>query len=239
MTALYLDAPPDAALDVAVSHALLEQATRGRQALRVWTPPPAVSFGRLDLLSPHRQAAIEAARARGLEPVRRLAGGRAAAIGPGTVCLGWGSPSAEMTGMQDRYEWLAAVVVAALERLGVPARIGELAGEWCPGSWSVISGGAKLGGLAQRVVRGGAWAEAVVVVSGADALARGLNPVQRALGVSWAPATLSDLPGVAPGQVRGALLAELAAREEVAVAPLPPAVLRRASELRAEHVLYQ
>jgi lipoate-protein ligase A len=241
---LYLDAPPDAALDVAISHALLEQATRGVEALRVWTPPPAVSFGRLDLLSPHREAAVAAARAAGLAPVRRLAGGRAAAIGPGTVCVGWAYPSPEMTGMQDRYEALAGVVVAALERTGAPARVGELPGEWCPGSWSVIAGGAgeagpaKAGGLAQRVIKGAAWAEAVIVVSGAHALAGALDRVQRALEVPWDPATLGDLPGVSPAQVREGLIAELKARRPlVRGRPLPPEVLNRAAELRAEHTL--
>lgn len=237
MTALHLDAPPDAALDVAISHALLEQATRGTEALRVWTPPPAVSFGRLDLLSPGHEAAIAAAWAAGLTPVRRLAGGRAAAIGAGTVCVGWAQPSPEIAGMQERYETLAGVVVGALARAGVPARVGELSGEWCPGSWSVIVGDAKAGGLAQRVVRGGAWAEAVIVVAGAGALAGALDQVHQALGLPWDPATLSDLPGISADQVRDALIAELEGRRPLIRSALPPGVLGRAAELRADHVL--
>ncbi len=237
MTALYLGAPPDAALDVAISHTLLEQATLGAESLRIWSPPPAVSFGRLDLLSPHRAAAIAQARAAGLDPVRRLAGGRAAAIGPGTVCVGWADPSPDLAGMQDRYETLAGVVVSALERVGVPARVGELPGEWCPGSWSVIAGAGKAGGLAQRVIRGGAWAEAVMIVTGAAALADALDRVQRALEVEWDPSTLHDLPGVAPEQVCDALVAELESRRPVVRSPVPPELARRASELRAEHEL--
>ena len=237
MTALYLDAPSDAALDVAISHSLLEQATRGVEAMRVWTPPPAVSFGRLDLLSSHAPAAIAAARAEGLAPVRRLAGGRAAAIGAGTVCLGWAQPSPEIAGMQDRYGVIASVVVTALERLGVSARVGELPGEWCPGTWSVVAGGAKAGGLAQRVIRGGAWAEAVIVVSGARGLARALDRVQRALGVEWDPGTLTDLPGISPADLRDVLVAELEARRAAIPASLSATVLGRAAELRADHAL--
>jgi octanoyl-[GcvH]:protein N-octanoyltransferase len=237
MTALHLYAPADAALDVAISHALLEQAAQGMPALRVWTPPPAISFGRLDLLSDRVAAAVAAARSAGYEPVRRLAGGRVAAIGAGTVCVGWAYPSPEMTGMQERYGTAAAVVVGALERAGMPARVGELPGEWCPGSWSVIAGGAKAGGLAQRVVRGGAWAEAVIVVAGAAALAAALAGVQAALGVDWDPGTLRDLAGVTPGAVGEALIAELASRHRLAEEPLPPAVAARAAELRAEHAL--
>lgn len=234
---MYLDAPPDAALDVAVSHVLLEDATRGVEAARVWTPPPALSFGRLDLLSPHIPAAIAAARAQGLEPVRRLAGGRAAAIGAGTVCLGFASPSPEMSGMQERYESVAAVVIGALARLGVPARVGELTGEWCPGTWSVIAGEAKAGGLAQRVIRGAAWAEAVIVVAGEDALSRALDLVQRALAVEWNPATLGGLPGITAEQVRDAVVTELEARRPLVRCALPPAVLARAAKLRSDHAL--
>jgi lipoate-protein ligase A len=238
VTALYLDAPPDAALDVAISHALLEGATAGVEALRVWTPPPAVSLGRLDLLSTLSPAAIAAARAQGLVPVRRLAGGRATTIGPGTVCLGWAHPSPDMSGIQDRYEEMAAVMVEALERLGVPVRVGQLAGEWCPGAWSVIAGAGKIGGLAQRVVRGGAWAEAVIVVDDAGALAASLDRVQRALGVEWNPDTLTGLPGTSPDAVRDALVAGLGARRELRlVRPLPEPLLRRAAELRDEHAL--
>jgi len=233
-----VDDVEDAALDVAVSHALLrEAADRGAEALRVWTPPAAVSFGRLDLLSAHSAAAVEAARRHGLAPVRRLAGGRAAAIGPGTVCLGWAHPSPEMTGMQERYEALADVIVEALDRLGIPARLGELAGEWCPGAWSVIAGSGKVAGLAQRVVRGGAWAEAVVVVSGAGALARALDPVQAALGLEWDRRTLAELTGVEPAQVRAALIETLQARRQLVCSPLSERLETLAAELRAEHVL--
>jgi octanoyl-[GcvH]:protein N-octanoyltransferase len=239
---LYTESPADAALDVAISHALLNDAARaGIEALRVWVPPAAVSFGRLDLLRPDIDAAIVAARAQGLEPVRRLAGGRAAAIGAGTVCVGWASPSPEMARMQERYETLAGVVVAALERLGVPSRIGELDGEWCPGSWSVLVGSGKVGGLAQRVIKGGAWAEAVIVVSGTHTLGPALDRVQRALGVSWRPETLAQVsdasPAVTPERMREALIDVLPTRRPVRSAELTGAVWARARELREQHAL--
>lgn len=240
---LYTGSPPDAALDVAVSHALLrEAAEQGVEAVRVWTPPPAVSFGRLDLLLPGHERAIAAARRHGLHPVRRLAGGRAAAIGAGTACLGWASPSPELAGMQDRYRTMAELILQALERLGLRGRVGELEGEWCPGAWSVLVGERKVGGLAQRVIKGGAWAEAVIVVDGAAALARGLDRVQQALGVSWDPATLGQLSRpsgpVTAEQTRAALIDAVAARRPIRREPsLPPAILARATELRGHHDL--
>jgi lipoate-protein ligase A len=81
--------------------------------------------------------------------------------------------------MQARYQALAALIVAALGSLGLTARIGELPGEWCPGAWSVLVGGRKVAGLAQRVIRGGAWAEAVIVATDPRELAGALDAVQR------------------------------------------------------------
>ncbi len=216
------------------SHALLRG---GAEAVRVWSPPPALSFGRLDLLSPGAARAAAVARAEGLEPVRRLAGGRAAAIGPGTACLGWATTAAPMAGTQERYEVLAAVLLDALGRLGIEARTGELEGEWCAGTWSIIAGGGKVGGLAQRVIRGGAWAEAVVVVSGADGLRASLDRVQRALGLSWRPETLVGLEGVTVEQVRDAFAEAAGARWGPVPAPLPAELWTRARALRSEHIL--
>jgi lipoate-protein ligase A len=239
---LYTESPLDPALDVAVSHALLRRAvTAGEVALRLWRPPPALSFGRLDLLSPTSDRAIETARAAGLTPVRRLAGGRAAPIGPSTVCLGWASPGGEMSDMQLRYEVIAGVLIDALGELGVKARVGELSGEWCPGSWSVIVGEAKVSGLAQRVVRGGAWAEAVLVVGGSRTLGIALDEVQRALGVDWSPSTFAGLtdewPALTRERVTDALLAALASRWTVRLMRLEPSAWKVAEALRQHHAL--
>jgi lipoate-protein ligase A len=232
---LYAESPPDAALDVAISDALMRGAG-GAEALRLWTPPRVASFGRLDLLREGAAAAVEAARAAGFQPVRRLAGGRAAAAGPGTVCLGWASPD-DVTRTQRRYEILSSMIVEALQALDVEARVGELDGEWCPGSWSVLAGGVKLGGLAQRVVRGRAWAEALIVVDAAPALRPALDRVQEALGVQWDAGTLGGVAGLRAGEVAEALAAVLRSRCDARPADLPPAAWREAERLRGQHVL--
>jgi lipoate-protein ligase A len=189
------------------------------------------------LLSEGCPRAVAAARAGGSEPVRRLAGGRAAAIGPGTACVGWASPSPPLARTQERYEVLAAVVIDALRRLGIEGRVGELPGEWCPGAWSVIAGEVKVGGLAQRMIRGGAWAEAVVVVSCAEALRGVLDEVEQALGSEWRPETLTDLDGVTVDRVRDALVDAARERWDAVPAPMPRALWSRAEALRGEHVL--
>ena len=235
MTALYLESPPDAALDVALSHALLRA---GTEAVRLWTPPPALSFGRLDLLSPGAERAISGARKAGLTPVRRLAGGRAAAIGPWTVCVGAAYPGPQAPELtQRRYESFSAVLLAALRSLGVDARVGELDGEWCPGSWSVLAGSSKVAGLAQRVIRVGAWVEAVLVVDVPQAARKALDEVQRELGVPWNPATFAGLRGVSSGQLIAALRESVASHWELDEAELAPELWHLARSLRGEHVI--
>jgi octanoyl-[GcvH]:protein N-octanoyltransferase len=126
------------------SRALLRYAARtAEESLRLWSPPPALSSGRLDLLLPGAPAAIAAARAVGLAPVRRLAGGHAAAVGPGTLVVGWASPAPVLGPMDRRYAALAETIIEALRSLEVPARVGELDGEWCPGSWSILVGAGR------------------------------------------------------------------------------------------------
>jgi hypothetical protein len=101
----------------------------------------------------------------------------------------------------------------------------------------VLVGGLKVGGLAQRMVRGGAWAEVVVVVSGASALRSALDGVQRALEVEWRPDTLGGLEGVTVEQVRDALAGAAGARWDAVPAPVSRALWSRAAALRGEHVL--
>ena len=142
-----------------------------------------------------------------------------------------------MAGTRERYEVLAEVVIDALGRVGIDGRVGELEGEWCPGAWSVLVGEVKVGGLAQRMIRGGAWAEAVVVVSGVEALRGALEQVQHALGAAWRPETLAELPGVGVEDVRRTLSDVAAARWRATPAPVPSALWSRATALRGEHVL--
>ena len=70
-----------AALELAVSHALLTRVAAGEvpPTLRVYRPGPTVAFGKLDTLRPGYAAAAAAAREHGYEPVLRLPGGHAAA----------------------------------------------------------------------------------------------------------------------------------------------------------------
>ena len=184
-----------AADDQARSEALLARIARGEldSALRIWAPAPALALSRLDELRPGVERARDIAVAAGYEPVRRVSGGHAVVLGWGSFCVAIGEPAHTFEGTQERYERLTAALVAAFAELGIDAEQGELDGEWCPGAWSIRSGGAKLAGLAQRAIKGAAWAEAVVELSRADGARDLLREVYAALDLPLDPVTFGSV----------------------------------------------
>jgi octanoyl-[GcvH]:protein N-octanoyltransferase len=183
---------PDPAYDSAVSEALLHRVDTGAIAgsLRMFIPSRAVVFGRQDRARPGFAAAVAAARRAGYAPVLRLAGGRAAVFNEGTIAIAMAQPSAApRETIADRFVSVSRAIRSALSTLGVDARVGEVEGEYCPGTYSVNAAGArKLAGIGQRLRRNAAHVGGVVVVEGADEVNRVLAPVYEALGYSFDPA---------------------------------------------------
>lgn len=90
--------------------------------------------------------------------------------------------------MTDRYRLVSGVVRDALASLGVDARVGEVAGEYCPGAWSVNAGGRrKLMGVGQRLIPGAAHTGGVIVVDDAGEIRRVLRAVYAELDIKWNP----------------------------------------------------
>jgi lipoate-protein ligase A len=193
----------DPALDSAVSRALMRRVASGDipETLRISRPGPAVAFGRRDVVGEGYAAAVSAARAAGFEAVERLAGGRAAVFHEQTLHFGQAIRDADpRAGVTARFEQTAALIAGAFARLGVDARVGEIAGEYCPGEHSVNARGAtKLMGLGQRVIKDGAYMGGVVVVAGAERIRDVLVPVYDALGLEWLPETTGSLADERPG----------------------------------------
>jgi lipoate-protein ligase A len=157
---------------------------------------PALALSRLDELRPGAEAAVAAAARAGVETVRRVSGGRAVVLGRGSFCAGFAEPATTFEGTQQRYERLSGALIAALAEVGVEAERGELAGEWCPGSWSIRSGPVKLAGLAQRAIKGGAWVDAVVDLSPDPAARALLKQVYAALELPLVSATIGSVSEV-------------------------------------------
>ncbi|WP_411266192.1 biotin/lipoate A/B protein ligase family protein [Arthrobacter sp. AFG7.2] len=212
-----------AARDLEFGLELLARARNGEigPTLRLYQPAPTVAFGQRDTRLPGFEAAAEACRANGFEPLVRRAGGRAAAYHEGTLVVDHLEPDPDaIAGSKTRFGYFGELFANALRSVGVQAAVGEIPGEYCPGEFSVHgthpAGGhqVKLVGTAQRVVAGGWLFSSVIVVENSPPIRKVLVESYAALGLDWDPATagaVDDLvPGVDVAAVEDALLATYA-----------------------------
>jgi lipoate-protein ligase A len=223
---------------------LLERVAAGElpDTVRLARPGAMVAFGKQDTHEPGYAAAVRAAREGGFEAVQRLAGGRAAVFHEQTVAFAWARAAHDpLPGTHERFRECAALMAAALERIGVDARIGEVPGEYCPGEYSVNAGGRrKIAGIGQRVIKGGAHIGAVIVVAGAERVRDVLLPVYAALGLEWDPVTsgsVADEVGtVSMDRVMEAVRLKLEARYELLDTELDAQTLALAERLEPAHL---
>src|SRR5919107_3805707 len=129
----------------------------------------------------------------------RNSGGGAVAANEGSISFSLTLPVEDLRhGLYERYTEGADLIVAALGKLGVEAEAGEVEGEFCPGAYSVRTGGysgTKVAGLAQRVTRWAARMEALVLVTSTVEIRGVLELFYRALGLPFRPESVADLPG--------------------------------------------
>jgi octanoyl-[GcvH]:protein N-octanoyltransferase len=233
----------DPALDAGVSRALMFRVAARElpETLRIARPGTTVAFAKRDAVAPGYEAAVRAAREHGFEATLRLAGGRAAVFHDGTMEIGHAVPDDEpREGIHARFERTAERLAAALARLGIDARVGEVAGEYCPGRYSVNARGAvKLAGIGQRIVGGGSHTGVVLVVEGEERINEVLRPVYTELGLDWEPAVTgsarSEEPSATWDRISDALVTEYARDYDVVEAELDPETLALAKELADEH----
>ena len=234
-TLLAVAFPERPVLDMALSHALLQRvADRTRTATaRVYEPGRTVAFSKLDSHAPGFAAACDAARAHGYEPVIRLGGGHAAAYGPGCLIHEEIVPHrSTLEGLGERYAHESRLVEQALLAHGVTVTAGQLDGEYCAGSHSLHTGGVKVAGIAQRVIKGAALVSTVLLVDAGPSLRAVLVDVYRALEIDWRPETAGSLADVSRAPELPALADALGT-----AAPGEPAGadLELAERLVAEH----
>src|SRR4051794_14572419 len=235
--------PRRPALEVAVAHALVERVNAAAlgPVLRLYRPAPTLAFGRLDALRPGFAAAAAAAREHGFEPVLRAPGGHAVAYHAGCLGIDEVIPDRDpLAGLQERFARSGELLAEALRTLGVDARVGRVAGEFCPGDFTVNARGrVKLVGTAQRVVRHASLLAASVAVHDADALRDVLADVYRALELEWDPATAAgvagEVAGVTVDDVERAVLDAYASQWDLVEASLDAGTLERAHRLLPRH----
>jgi len=212
------------------------------ETLRISRPGSIVAFGKRDAVSAGYADAVRAARAGGFEAIERLAGGRAAVFHEDTIAFAHAIGDEDpRTNVHRRFEATANLMARALTRLGIDARVGEVPGEYCPGSHSVNAGGRrKLMGVGQRLVSGGVHVGGVVVTDGAERVRDILIPVYEALGLTWTPATTgsvaSEVPGATWEQVSEAIRAEYGELYELEPAELDEETLALARRLAPDHL---
>jgi octanoyl-[GcvH]:protein N-octanoyltransferase len=237
--------PRPPALEVALSHALVERVGAGAlgATLRIYRPAPTLAFGRLDTLRAGFPAAVAAARAHGFEPVVRAPGGHAVAYHDGCLVVDEILPHTDpIAGLQQRFRGSAETLAEALRELGVDSRVGRIAGEFCPGEHTVSARGAvKLVGSAQRVIRHASLLAASIAVTDAAALRAVLEDVYDALELEWDPATAGgvadEVRAVGVDDVERAVIAAYARRGELVHGEIDTASLSLAERLEPRHAV--
>jgi len=197
-----------AARDLDFGIELLGLAKTGRigPTLRLYRPAPTVAFGQRDTHLPGFEAAAQACREQGFEPLVRKAGGRAAAYHEGTLIVDHVEPHADaIAGAKGRFAFFGEMLAEALRSAGVKAAVGEIPGEYCPGEFSVhgthpadSAHRIKLVGTAQRVVSGGWLFSSVIVVENSAPIRSVLTASYGALGLDWDPATAGAVNDLVP-----------------------------------------
>jgi octanoyl-[GcvH]:protein N-octanoyltransferase len=177
------------------------------EIIRIHTPEPTAAFSRRDARQPGFGAAVRAAEAAGFTPVLRGPGGRLAAYHRGSLVIDhvMRLPNAP-AGTLERFDRYSALHARILTRLGLDARVGELDGEYCPGTHTVNAAGvAKIVGSAQRITRDGWLFSSVVQVTGSAVLREVLRETHRALGYRLEPSTVGAVEDFVPGATTQAL----------------------------------
>jgi octanoyl-[GcvH]:protein N-octanoyltransferase len=210
----HLQAPEDG---FGLQQVVLEEVAsgeRGPTAL-IWTSSRYVGVTRPETRLPGFDKAVEAAQSLGFPVLVRNSGGGAVAANEGSISFSLTFPVEDLRhGLYERYAEGVDLVAAAIRRTGVAAEGGEVEGEFCPGAYSVRSGGPrgiKHAGLAQRVTRRAARIEALILVSSTAELVEVFERFYAALRLPFRRESIGDLPANVP-QVIEALAAEVRVR---------------------------
>jgi lipoate-protein ligase A len=222
-----------------LQQAVLEEVAaqeRGPTAL-MWTSSRYVGATRQETRLPGFAAATEAASGLGFPVLVRNSGGGAVAANRGSLSFSLTFPVDDLRhGLYERYSEGLDLIGSALRRVGVEAEGGEVEGEFCPGAYSVRSGGprgVKHAGLAQRVTHRSARLEALVLVSETDELKAVLERVYGLLGLPFRTEGVGDLPADIPRVIR-ALSEEVRGRYQTEDGRIWQKTMDRARSLRGE-----
>jgi lipoate-protein ligase A len=222
-----------------LQQAVLEEVAAGERgpAALIWTSSRYVGATRQETRLSGFAAATEAASELGFPVLVRNSGGGAVAANRGSLSFSLTFPVEDLRhGLYERYSEGLDLIASALGRVGVEAERGEVEGEFCPGAYSVRSGGprgVKHAGLAQRVTRRAARLEALLLVSETEEIRTVLERFYGLLGLPFRPGSVGDLPADVAMVIR-ALSEEVRGRYGAAEVGIDEKTMERARELRDE-----
>lgn len=198
-----------------VRQALLDLGNTAEGSLRIYRARPTAAFAPRDLLMSNYPQAADAMRSLGFAPVERRTGGQLAVYDESALIIDLVSPHPEARlHVIERFAGFSGAIARALQGFGIDARLGAVPGEYCPGEYSINSGGlVKIVGVAQRVNRFGYHLGAVISVEASARVLEAVTMAYRILGLPFEAASFGTLAqaGIAFPQLRDALQAELLA----------------------------
>ena len=236
LIAEHLENPEDG---FGLQQAVLEEIVSGERdpTALAWTSSRYVVVTRPETRLPGFESAVRAAEDLGFPVLVRNSGGGTVAANEGSISFSLTFPVEDLRhGLYERYAEGVDLVAAALRRVDVVAEGGEVEGEFCPGAYSVRSGGSqgvKHAGLAQRVTRRAARLEALVLVSETAGLIPVLERFYGSLGLPFRRESVRDLPVGVPWVIE-ALVAEVRDRYGGEIMPVGGGTLEKARSLRGE-----
>ena len=220
-----------------LQQAILEEVAageRGPTAL-MWSSSRYVGATRQETRLQGFERATRAVSDLGFPVLVRNSGGGAVAANRGSLSFSLTSPVDDLRhGLYERYAEGVDLVAAALRRLDVGAEGGEVEDEFCPGAYSVRSGGprgVKHAGLAQRVTRRAARLEALILATDTEEISAALASFYGVLGLPFRPSSVGDLPSGVPAVTR-ALSEEVRERFGASESHIGERTLERARSLR-------
>ena len=239
MEILVTESLDDPEVGFGLQQAVLEEVAAGARgpAALIWTSPRYLGATRQETRLSGFAQATEAATEVGFPVLVRNSGGGAVVTNGGSLSFSLTFPVEDLRhGLYERYAEGLDLIASALRRVGVEAERGEVEGEFCPGAYSVRSGGpqgVKHAGLAQRVTRRAARLEALLLVSETDEIRTVLERFYGLLGLPFRPGSVGDLPVNVPTVIR-ALSEEVRARYEATDGTIGEKTMERARALRSE-----
>lgn len=239
--------PETAALDTAISRALLQQVSNGEipQTFRLYQPKNLIAFGPQDALEPGFLKAVGIARSKGFDGIQRLVGGRAAMFHQGTLAFGLTiRDNHPRTNVELHFQMMARFLLEAFKSLGLEARIGPVNGEYCPGKYSINSQGKfKLAGMGQRLTKSATYIGGVISLKQNKEAEKILELVYRALNLELDPTSFgsleSEVPGIRYNQLEEAILSQFSACFSLQEDSITPETINLAKTFELEHTIPQ